>query len=233
MKELLESEIFAVTLTFLVYFGALALQKRFKVALLNPVLVSIAVIIVFISVFNVDYESYAEGSHIIEFFLKPAVVALGVPLYQQLENIKKQAIPIIVSQLIACIVGILSVVLIAWLLGAGEETVLSLAPKSVTTPIALEISTTIGGIPSLTTAAVVITGVFGSIFGFRLLKLMKINNPIAQGLSMGAAAHALGTSRSMDVSPKYGAYASLGLILNGIFTAILTPYILQLLGFVS
>ncbi len=228
--EFLQSEIFLVALTFGVYYGAQLLQQRTRWVLLNPVLVSITCIIAFLVLCNIDYSYYKKGARIIEFLLKPAVVALGVPLYLQLEKIKKMLTPIILSQLAACIVGVVSVTVVAWLLGASREVVMSLAPKSVTTPIAIEVSEVIGGIPALTTATVVITGVFGAIFGFKILKLFGVENPIAQGLSMGAAAHALGTSRSVEVSPTYGAYASLALILNGVFTAILTPYILQIMG---
>ncbi|MEO7766904.1 MAG: LrgB family protein, partial [Ferruginibacter sp.] len=193
--------------------------------------VSIAAIICFLSVFKIGYGYYNEGGKMIQFFLKPAVVALGVPLYLQLERIKKQALHIIISQLIGCIVGVVAVVLIAKMMGASKLVILSLAPKSVTTPIAMEVAHSIGGIPSLTAAIVVVVGLFGAIFGYTLLKFLHINNPIAQGLSMGTAAHAMGTSRSMEISPTFGAYASLGLIANGIFTAILTPYILKLLGY--
>ena len=134
------------------------------------------------------------------------------------------------SQLIGCITGMVSVVLIAKVMGASQDVILSLAPKSVTTPIAMEVTQAIGGIPSLTAAVVVCVGLFGAVLGFKTLQLMKINSPIAQGLSMGTAAHAVGTSTAMDVSSKYGAYAGLGLILNGILTALLTPAILRLLG---
>jgi predicted murein hydrolase (TIGR00659 family) len=230
MKTFFQSEIFAITFTFLVYYLAQRLQQKLKLIILNPILISIAVIIIFLSVFRIDYSYYNEGGKIIQFFLKPAVVALGVPLYLQLERIKKQAFQIMISQLVGCIVGVVAVVLIAKLMGASKEVIFSLAPKSVTTPIAMEVSHTIGGIPSLTAAVVVIVGIFGAIFGYTLLKWLHVNNPIAQGLSMGTAAHAVGASRSMEISPTFGAYSSLGLIANGIFTAILTPYILQLLG---
>lgn len=139
--------------------------------------------------------------------------------------------PILLSQLAGCVVGIVSVVLIAHLLGASREVVLSLAPKSVTTPIAMEVSQTIGGIPPLTAAVVVCVGLFGGIIGFKVMKLLKIKHPISQGLSMGTAAHALGTSTAMEISNKYGAYAGLGLTLNGILTALLTPTILRIMGF--
>lgn len=226
----LENKFFLLAITFGIYFLAKLLQKKTGMVLLNPILLTIAVIIIFLKVFNITYETYNEGGYLIEFWLKPAVVALGVPLYLQLEMIKKQILPIILSQLAGCIVGVISVVLIAKVMGASQEIILSLAPKSVTTPIAMEVTKTIGGIPALTAAVVIFVGLFGAIFGFKILKLLKIDSPIAQGLSMGTAAHAVGTSTAMDISGKFGAYASLGLTLNGIFTALLTPSILRLVG---
>ena len=135
--------------------------------------------------------------------------------------------PILLSQLAGCVVGLVSVVLLAKLFGATQEVILSLAAKSVTTPIAMEVTRTVGGISSLTAAVVVCVGLFGALFGFQILRLLRIKTPPAQGLSMGAAAHAVGTDTAMGVGQTHGAYASLGLILNGLFTSILTPYILQ------
>ena len=198
--------------------------------LLNPILVTIAVLIIFLKAAHIDYETYNQGGHLIEFWLKPAVVALGVPLYLQLETIKKQILPIVLSQLAGCVVGVVSVVLIAKLMGASDVIIYSLAPKSVTTPIAMEVTKSLGGIPSLTAAVVVCVGLLGGILGFKAMKLTGIQSPMAQGLSLGAAAHAVGTSAAMDVSRKYGAFASLALTLNGIFTAIFTPTLLRMLG---
>lgn len=144
--------------------------------------------------------------------------------------IKKQLLPIILSQLAGCVVGLISVTVVAKWLGATPEVIMSLAPKSVTTPIAMEVSSAVGGIPSLTAAVVIVVGLFGAIFGFKVLQVGRVHSPIAQGLSMGTATHAVGTSRAMEVSGKYGAYASLGLTLNGILTALLSPYILHLIG---
>ena len=197
---------------------------------MNPILVAIATVIIFLNVTDISYDTYNEGGRMIEFWLRPAVVALGVPLYQQLETIKKQFMPILVSELAGCIVGIVSVVLIARLLGASREVVLSLAPKSVTTPIAMEITKAIGGIPSLTAAVVVCVGLMCAVAGYRTMGFAHVRTPMAQGLSMGTAAHALGTATSMDVSKLHGAYASLGLTLNGIFTALITPSIIPLMG---
>ncbi len=221
---------FLLFITFGIFFLSKKLQKKTGFVLLNPILLTIAALIILLKVFHISYETYNEGGRFIEFWLKPAVVALGVPLYLQLEAIKKQLLPIILSQLSGCLVGVVSVVLLAKYMGASKPVILSLASKSVTTPIAMEVTKAIGGIPSLTAAVVVCVGLLGAIIGFKTLRFFKIESPIAQGLSMGTAAHAVGTSTAMDISQKYGAYAGLGLTLNGIFTALLTPSVLRLLG---
>lgn len=228
--DYLENKYFLIALTFIVFFLAKQLQKRTGLIILNPILMSMIVLILFLKTFNISYDTYYEGGQLIEFWLKPAVVALGVPLYLQLESIKKQLIPILVSQLVGCVVGIISVVLIAKYMGASTPVIVSLASKSVTTPIAMEVTQALGGIPALTAAIVVCVGIFGALFGFRVLTWGKVGSPIAQGLSMGTASHAVGTSAAMEVSGKYGAFASLGLTLNGILTALLTPIVMDLLG---
>ena len=226
----LSNPIFLLAVTFGLFFGAKWLQKRTGLMLLNPILLTMALLIILLKWSCISYETYSEGGHLIEFWLRPAVVALGVPLYLQLETIKTQLLPTLLSQLVGCIVGVVSVVLIARWLGAPQEIIYSLAPKSVTTPIAMEVTKTLGGIPSLTAAVVVCVGLLGGILGMKTMQLTHIGSPMAQGLSLGTAAHAVGTSTAMDISSKYGAFASLGLTLNGILTALLTPTILSLLG---
>ena len=228
--EFFENKFFLLAITFGFFFFSKLLQKKTGWVILNPILVAIALLICFLKFTGVSYDTYNEAGSLVEFWLKPAVVALGVPLYLQLRMIKKQLMPILVSQLVGCIVGLVSVTIIAKLMGASPAVIMSLAPKSVTTPIAMEVTKAIGGIPSLTAAVVVAVGLLGAICGFKTMKIMHVGSPIAQGLSMGTAAHAVGTSTAMDISSKYGAYASLGLTLNGIFTALLTPTILRLLG---
>lgn len=227
----LENKYFLLALTFVVFLAAKLLQRRTGLALLNPIMLSIIVLICFLLAADIDYDTYSAGGDYIDFWLKPAVVALGVPLYRQLEAIKKQLIPILMAELAGCVAGIASVVLVARLLGASREVVLSLASKSVTTPIAMEITASIGGISALTAAVVVCTGIFGGMAGFRMMKMSRVKSPIAQGLSMGTAAHAVGTSAAMDVGYRYGAFSSLGLTINGLFTALLTPFILSMLGY--
>ena len=230
--EFLGNKYLLLALTFGVFAMFKALQKRMGWVLLNPILLTIATLILYLKCADISYETYSEGGELIAFWLKPAVVALGVPLYLQLEMIKKQWMPILLSQLVGCLVGVVSVVLIAKGLGATPDVICSLAPKSVTTPIAMEVSNATGGIPSLTAAVVVMVGLFGAVFGFKVLDMGRVKSPIAQGLSMGTASHAIGTSAAMEVSRKYGAYASLGLTLNGILTAILAPMVLRLMGII-
>lgn len=230
--EYLESDFFLIALTFGVYFLAKRLQARTGWVVLNPILLAILVLIGFLKVTGISYETYAGSASIIDFWLKPAIVALGVPLFLQLKSIRRQLFPLLVSQLAGCVAGIVSVVVTAKWLGASKEIIVSLAPKSVTTPIAMEVTQSLGGIPSLTAAIVVIVGLFGAVFGFKLLQVGRVKSPIAQGLSMGTASHAVGTSKAMEYGRKYGAYASLGLILNGLLTAILSPLVLHLLGIV-
>ena len=205
MEAILTNEYFLLALTFGVFFAAKALQRRVGWVLLNPILIAIAVIIGFLLFFDIPYDIYHESAQLIEFWLKPAVVALGVPLYLQLSSIRKQLVSILISQMIGCVVGIVSVVAIAKIFGASHIVVISLASKSVTTPIAMEVTQALDGIPSLTAAIVVITGL------------------------IGAASHALGTSAAMDKDGFVGAYASLGLTLNGILTALLTPTVIEMM----
>ena len=230
IKDIISSEYFMLALTFGVFYAAKTLQRRLGWVLFNPILIAIAIIIVFLLTMDIPYETYHEGAKLIEFWLKPAVVALGVPLYLQLSSIKRQFLPILASQTMGCVAGIVSVVVIAKMLGASNAVIMSLASKSVTTPIAMEVTQALGGIPSLTAAIVVITGLIGAIIGFKTLSVGHVHNPMALGLSMGAASHALGTSAAMDRDQFMGAYASLGLTLNGILTAMLTPTVIDIIN---
>ena len=228
--EILQNNLVLLALTFGIFYGARQFQKWTGWIVLNPILVTIAVLIVLLKLTGISYETYSQAGGYIEFWLKPAIVALGVPLYQHLGQIRRQFLPIFFSQLVGCVIGVVSVVVIAQAMGASRETIISLAPKSVTTPIAMEVCQALGGIPSLTAAIVVSVGLFGAVFGFKVLEVWHIKNPYSQGLSIGTASHAVGTSRAMEKGASYGAYDSLGLILNGVLTALLAPFILKIMG---
>lgn len=224
--EYLENSYFLLALTFAIFVGAKKLQRMTGLAVLNPLLVSMSVLIAFLCLTGITYQTYSEAGHLIEWWLKPAVVALGVPLYRQLSTIRKQLLPIIAAELAGCVAGIVSVVLVARLLGATNDVVLSLVSKSVTTPIAIEVTRSLGGIPSLTAAVVVCVGIFGGMTGFKVMRLSRVHRPMSQGLSMGTAAHAVGTAAAIEHGgDRYGAWSSLGLTLNGLFTSLLAPLI--------
>ncbi|MBR4120009.1 MAG: LrgB family protein [Bacteroidales bacterium] len=220
-----------LALTFAVYYVATIIRKKTGIILLNPILITIAVMICYLKFADISYTSYNEGGKYIEFWLKPAIVALGVPLYKHLDSIKQHFIPIFLSQLAGCVVGIVSVVAIADLMGATNEVIISLAPKSVTTPIAIEISSALGGIESLTAAVVVCVGILGAVIGYRTMSIIKLNDDISKGLAMGTASHAVGTAASMEVSPIHGVYATLGLIINGVLTSLFAPIILRIMNY--
>ena len=229
--DFLTNSYFLLALTFAIFVGAQQLQKRTGLQVLNPILLTMLTMIVFLTTVGIDYDTYNKGGAYIEFWLKPAVVALAIPLYRQLSTIRKQLLPLLIAELAGCVAGIVSVVMMADLFGATRDVAISLAAKSVTTPIAIEVTKTLGGIDALTAAVVVCVGIFGSMTGFRLMKISRVKSPIAQGLSMGTAAHAVGTSAAMDVGARYGAFSSLGLTLNGLLTSLLTPYVLMLMGY--
>ncbi len=220
-----------LALTFAVYYVATIIRKKTGIILLNPILITIAVMICYLKFADISYTTYNEGGKYIEFWLKPAIVALGVPLYKHLDSIKQHFIPIFLSQLAGCIVGIVSVVAIADLMGATNEVIISLAPKSVTTPIAIEISSALGGIESLTAAVVVCVGILGAVIGYRTMSIIKLRDDISKGLAMGTASHAVGTVASMEVSPIHGVYATLGLIINGVLTSLFAPIILRIMNY--
>ena len=231
MTEFLRNPLFLLAITFIAYTLAVILKRRTGVALLNPLLVTVTILIAFMLSTGIDYGTYNEAGKYIDFWLKPAVVALGVPLYRQLSTIRRQFVPIMIAESVGCVLGIVSVVVVGQLFGAGREVIVSMAPKSVTTPIAIEISQTLGGIPALTASVVICAGIFGSIAGFRFMRMSHITSSASQGLAMGTAAHGIGTAAAMEVDQYCGSFSSLGLTLNGILTALLTPYILTLLGY--
>lgn len=220
-----------IIVTMAIYFGMQLLYLKLRWLLLHPVLISIFLIIVLLRFLNVDYEQYNHGGIFISFFLGPSVVALGVLLHEKFEVIKKSATAISISLIAGGITGIISVILIAGLLHASPEIISSLAPKSVTTPIAIEISARMGGIPPLTATVVILVGIFGAAFGPLFLKQTGINDKVAFGLAMGASSHGMGTARAIEEGHLEGAVSGLAMCLNGIITALAAPYVLEVMNF--
>ena len=191
--------------------------------LCNPVLIAVSALVSLLLVSGTDYNAYFSGAQFVHFLLGPATVALAVPLYRQIHAVKKSFLAIVVALLTGSLTAILSAVGISKLLGASQPLVMSLAPKSVTSPIAMGISEQIGGLPSLTAAMVIMTGIFGATFGPWLLDRLKITDLAARGMALGVAAHGIGTARAMHMNPVSGAFAGLAIGLNGLATALLLP----------
>lgn len=227
--EFFRSHIFLLTLTIGVYVLSVWLYRKSKIRLLHPILTSTAVIILFLQVLGIEYESYAEGTELINFMLGVSVVALGYLLYEQLEQVKGRLATILTSVVVGSIVGIISVVLIARWMGADELIVLSLQPKQVTTPIAISVSETSGGIPPLTSMVVIIAGILGGIVGPAVMDKIGINDRIARGLALGSASHAVGTARAIELGAVEGAISGLAIGLMGVVTAILIPLLERIL----
>ncbi|MBE5034104.1 LrgB family protein [Gallalistipes aquisgranensis] len=217
--------LFLLTLTVGVYWGAVTLYRRTGWSVLHPLLVSMVVIILFLKWTGVDYRAYYEANGIINFMLGLSVVALGYLLHENFEQIRGKELSILFSVFVGSVLGVVSVVLIARWLGAGHAIVASLQPKSVTTPIALAVSEHSGGIPALTSVAVIVAGIFGSIFGPWLLRTAGVKQSVARGLAMGAASHAMGTAKAMELGAVEGAIGGAAIGLMGVATSLVIPVI--------
>jgi len=230
MTELVQSPLFGITLTIAVYVAAQWLYYRTRSVWLNPVLVTIIVIIVVLLSSGINYQDYSRGGDIILFLLGPSVVALAVPLYQKRAEILKRKKPILIGVFAGAVSSILSASGLALLMGGSREVVLSLAPKSVTTPIAISIVEKIGGVAPLTAALVVMTGCLGAVCGPEFCRLIGVRPGVATGLAVGTAAHGIGTARMMEVDRLAGAVAGLAIGLNGLMTTFILPAIFLLFG---
>jgi predicted murein hydrolase (TIGR00659 family) len=222
------SPLLALTLTLLAYKGGLWLHaKSHHNALVNPVLVAMCVIVASLTLTGTQYSTYFDGAQFVHFLLGPATVALAIPLYRQVQQVRKSLLAITVAVICGSLTAALTAVGIAWLLGASEQTMLSLAPKSVTTPVAMGISEQLGGLPTLTAVAVILTGIIGAMTATGLLKMLGITNSQASGLAIGVASHGIGTARAFQINEVAGAFSGLAMGLNALATALLLPLLFQ------
>ncbi|KUH34846.1 hypothetical protein APY94_00285 [Thermococcus celericrescens] len=218
-----------ITLTLVVFYLFSELHARKRAFYTNPVLLSIITIAVILKWFGIPYGSYMDSAVILKFLLGPAVVSLAVPVYKGRETIKAYAREIALGVAVGGTVAILSAFYIAQLLGGSEEVLLSIAPKSVTTAIAIGISEKIGGIPALTAVLVILTGIMGNAVGPELLSATGVRDRIARGLAMGVGSHGLGTARIILDDELAGAVSGLAMALNGVFTSLLLPHLIEVL----
>jgi len=213
-----------LSLTLIAYLaGRQAYLKAKGSPFLNPVLVAVVILIFLLRLTHTDYQAYFQGAQFVHFLLGPATVALALPLYRQLHTLRRSMHAVVIALVAGSIVASLSAMAIAKALGAAPQTVLSTAPKSVTMPIAMGVAEQVGGLPSLTAAMVLITGIVGAVIGPWVLDLLKIRDAHARGLAMGTASHGIGTARALAESETAGAFSGLAMGLNGVVTAILVP----------
>ena len=197
---------------------------------IHPVLVAIALLVGFLLITNTPYATYFEGAQFIHFLMGPAIVSLAVPLFDHRERIRREFLPLILACVAGIVTAVISTVVLVRLLGGREDTMLSLVPKSVTTPIAMGIAEQIGGFPALAAGIVLITGAIGCILGPPMFKLLKIKDHAVQGFAMGLAAHGFGTAQCFSLSNLAGAFAGLAMGVTGLLSAFLIPLIMRFLA---
>lgn len=223
MSDLFQSSVFfGVFITLITYLFGAFLRKKFKLALLNPILISVAIIIVFLLAFKIDYEVYNSGAKYISYLLTPATVCLAIPLHEQFELLKKNKLAIVLGIFCGTVASLLSVFLLALLFGMDNASYVTLLPKSITTAIGMGVSEELGGYVPLTVAVIIITGLLGNIFAETACKIFRITDPIAKGVAIGTSAHALGTSKAMEIGETEGAISSLSIVVAGLMTVILS-----------
>lgn len=228
-SDLLHKPLFGLLLTLLVYQLALWFYNICgRRAFVHPVATSSIVIAALLKLTNIPYQSYVESNDIIYFLLGPTTVALAVPLYREFHHIRKLAMPVLVTVVVGGVFASASAVAIAWFMGAPKQVLLSLTPKSVTTPIAIGIADNIGALTTLTTGVVVFTGVIGVLLSPIVFYLLQLRDPRLQGVILGLNAHGVGTARSFESHPTTGAFATLAMGLTGAFTALTLPYLVVL-----
>lgn len=230
MNQLLEQSVyFGVVVSIGAYLIGIKLKERWNYPLINPLLVGVIFIIIILTVFDISYDTYNQGAQYITFLLTPTTICLAVPLYKQLVLLQKHLKAVLVSILCGCLAHVISLIGLSVFLNLEEVLIRSLLSKSVTTPIAVSVAEEVGGISSITILGVMIAGMLGAVVGPPLLKLCGIIEPIAQGLAIGTASHALGTSRIVEEGEIQGAMSSLAIVVAGLLTVIIIPITVEYL----
>ena len=228
MNELISNPMFGIIITLIAYEIGLFLNRRTGWAILNPLLISIILILIFLVITGIDYDQYNSGGKIISFFITPATIALALPLYRNFKLFTDNLVPIFIGILGGILVNFVSLYFLAKYTNLADELFYSLAPKSVTTPIGIELSNQIGGIPQITIAAIIISGLTGVIFGPIVFKVFRINDRVARGVAYGTTSHALGTTKAIEEGDIEGSMSGLSIGITGLLTAIIIPLIIKI-----
>lgn len=229
MSSFLENSVFfGVFISIITYEIGALIKKKLKLAIFNPLLISIALIIVFLLVFHIDYNVYESGAQYLSYFLTPATVALAVPLYEQIEPLKKNWKAIVAGILSGALTSALCVLAVALLFQLDHKQYVTLLPKSITTAIGMGLSEELGGIVTITVAVIVVTGVIGNMFAESICKLFHITDPVAKGIGIGSASHAMGTAKAMEMGEIEGAMSSLSIAVSGLLTVVVSIIFAQI-----
>lgn len=221
MSELLgDSLFFGMVVSVLAYQAGLWIKRKWKLAVFNPLLISIFLVIAVLLIFDVDYERYNEGAKYLSYLLTPATVCLAIPLYEQLEQLKKNGKAIAAGILSGVLSSLVSVLALAAAFGLSHEEYVTLLPKSITTAIGMGVSEELGGIVTITVAVIIVTGVLGNIIAELVCKIFRIHEPVAKGIAIGSASHAIGTAKAMEMGEVEGAMSSLSIAVSGLLTVI-------------
>lgn len=230
MRELINSPMMSIIISIMCFEIGLYIYKKTKISLLNPLLICIPLVIFIISFLNISLKDFNKGGELISFFLAPATVVLAVPLYNKIDLAKKYFIPILLGVTVGCLTSLISVYYLCSLFGFTKELTYSLLPKSITTPIGIEISKSIGGIPPITVSAIIITGILGAIISPMVCKIFNIKDEVAVGISIGTASHAIGTTKAIEMGETQGAMSGLAIGVSGLITSFLIPIIIKFIG---
>lgn len=229
MNAIINSPLFGILLTLVTFEIGVTISKKFKYSFLNPLLIANILIVGFLLITGISLESYNVGGDYISVMLSPATVVLAVPLYRQISKLKQFWKPILAGIFAGSLTSLACVIVVSKLVGLSETLMLSLLPKSITIPIGSVVSAQIGGIPPVTIIAITITGITGAVSAPAVSRFCRIKHKVAQGIAIGTASHALGTTRAMEMGEVQGAMSSLSIGVAGLFTAIVTPIILSLI----
>lgn len=229
MSNFLENSVFfGVFISIITYESGVLIKKKLKLAIFNPLLISIALIIVFLLAFHIKYNVYESGAQYLSYFLTPATVALAVPLYEQIEPLKKNWKAVVAGILSGALTSALCVLAVALIFQLDHKQYVTLLPKSITTAIGMGLSEELGGIVTITVAVIVVTGVIGNMFAESICKLFHITDPVAKGIGIGSASHAMGTAKAMEMGEIEGAMSSLSIAVSGLLTVVVSIIFAQI-----
>jgi predicted murein hydrolase (TIGR00659 family) len=225
VNALISSDYFGLFLSIGLFIVALEIKKKFKLAILNPLLVSTVLCIIILLVFDIPYETYRDSAKMLSYLLTPATVCLAIPMYKQLKLLKDNLAAVVIGIITGTCCSILSILAMGKIFGLTNEHIATLLPKSITTAIGMGVSEEAGGIVILTVAAIIITGILGNMIAETIFKIFHIDHPVAKGLALGTSAHAVGTAKALELGEVEGAMSSLSICVAGILTVILVPLV--------